>query len=343
VPLAFARYPNDTVIRAAHERIQRELATIPGVRGVGAVSGLPLTAGADQGPAWSPGAPGNTGVADHDRPLVDVLRARAGYVEAMGIRVLAGRAFDAAPAGNAHEAMIDRTLAAHFFPQGQPVGARLLLSEEDTVVVVGVVEHARQYDVYQDGRAQVYLRDDVWPASSLTYVLRTDRAPLDLVPEVRTAVRRVDPQLAIADARPMQEVVGDALRQQRLSATLIAGFSFGALLLAAMGLFGVVAGAVSRRHHELAVRLALGADHGNVLRLVVREGATLLVLGLLVGVPGVWVAGRLLRGALVGVSPFDPLTLGAVSAGLGIVALVACYVPARRVAGIAPARALRDG
>ncbi len=123
---------------------------------------------------------------------------------------------------------------------------------------------------------------------------------------------------------------------------LIAGFSLGALLLAAMGLFGVVAGAVNRRRHEIAVRLALGAGHGRVLRLVLGEGAVLVLVGLAVGVPGIYFAGRILRGVLVGVSPFDPATLGAVAAGLVAVALVACYVPARRVATIEPAQAFRD-
>jgi ABC-type antimicrobial peptide transport system permease subunit len=107
-----------------------------------------------------------------------------------------------------------------------------------------------------------------------------------------------------------------------------------------MGLFGVVAGSVSRRRHELAVRLALGADHARVLGLVLGEGARLVVAGLLVGAPGIYAAGRLLGGSLVGVSPFDPTTLAAVAAGLGVVALAACYVPARRVAGIEPARSL---
>jgi putative ABC transport system permease protein len=123
---------------------------------------------------------------------------------------------------------------------------------------------------------------------------------------------------------------------------LITGFSLGALLLAAMGLFGVVAGSVSRRRHEIAVRLALGADYGGVLGLVLREGAVLILLGLLVGVPGIYFAGRVLRGVLVGVSPFDAPTLAAVATGLAAVALAACYVPARRVAMIEPAQAFRE-
>jgi putative ABC transport system permease protein len=154
-------------------------------------------------------------------------------------------------------------------------------------------------------------------------------------------IRRIDPRLAIADVRTLDEIVGDALRQQRVSAVLIAGFALGALLLASMGLYGVVSGSVMRRHHELALRLALGADHGRVLRLVLGEGTRLVGIGVLIGVPGIYVAGGLLRGVLVGVSPSDPLTLLAVAVGLGVVAIAACYLPARRVLRIEPAQSLR--
>jgi len=140
----------------------------------------------------------------------------------------------------------------------------------------------------------------------------------------------------------MEEIVGESVRQQRLSAVLIAGFALGALVLATMGLFGVVSGSVTRRRHEFAVRLALGADHGRVLRLVLGDGARLVGLGLLLGAPGIYVAGRLIRGVLVGVSPLDPFTLAAVALGLGLVAMAACYVPARRVLKLEPSESLRQ-
>jgi putative ABC transport system permease protein len=160
--------------------------------------------------------------------------------------------------------------------------------------------------------------------------------------EARSTIRRIDPRLALADVRTMNQIVGDAVRQQRISAVLIAAFALGALLLAAMGLFGVVSGSVTRRRHEFAVRLALGADHQRVLRLVLGEGARLVSMGLLIGAPGLYVAGRLLRGVLVGVSPWDPPTLVAMALGLAIVALAACYVPARRVLKLEPAQSLRQ-
>lgn len=223
--------------------------------------------------------------------------------------------------------VIDRTLAHRFYPDGNALGATMVLGP-DSFTVVGVADHARWYNVHEDGRFQVFARNEDRTAHTLAWALRTERAPMSLVPEVRAALRRVDPQLALADVQTMEQVVNDSLRQQRVSAVLIAGFSLGALLLAAMGLFGVVSGAVTRRRHELAVRLALGAGRGHVLRLVLGEGMLLVALGLVVGVPGIYLVGGALADPLVGVSPFDVPTLAAVAAGLAVVAFVACYVPA---------------
>jgi putative ABC transport system permease protein len=274
--------------------------------------------------------------------LIDYIGTRAGYVEVMGMRVLAGRSFSEMRQDGVMEALIDRVVANHFFPTGNPIGGRIPFGGPDTLTVVGVVEQARLYDVHEDGLGQVYVRAEDGGYRTLSFVLRTNRRPEALVPEVRSAVQRLDARLALADVRTMAEVLDDSLRQQRMSAVLIAGFSIGALLLAALGLFGVVSASVTRRRHEMAVRLALGADHGRVLRLVLGDGARLILLGVLIGVPGTYFAGRAVSGALVGVSPTDPATLSLVAVGLAGVALAACYLPARRVLGIEPARSLRQ-
>lgn len=342
VPVPVTRYPNDTVANALHARIQSELAAIPGVEAVGAVSALPLSADADQTTVLFPGAPGNPGDRERDQPLIDYLVTRPGYFEALGIRFLEGRAFPPSLVPGTREAIIDHTVARAFFGSRSPLGARILWND-DSLTIVGVVQQPRLYDVHQDGRGQVFLRNDEYTYNAtLSWTLKSGRPPRSLIPEASAAIRRIDPELAISDVQPMEAVVGESLQQQRLSAVLIGGFALGALLLSAMGLFGVVAGSVTRRRHELAVRLALGADHARVLRLVVGEGARLIALGLLVGAPGIYLAGRAIRGVLVGVSPFDPLTLAAVATGLALVALAACYIPARRVAGIDPARSLRQ-
>jgi putative ABC transport system permease protein len=188
----------------------------------------------------------------------------------------------------------------------------------------------------------VFIRAEDWDFRTLFYAVRTTRDPASLIPDMRDAIRRVHLQLAVADVLPMTEIVKDSLRQPRTSAVLVAGFALGALMLTAMGLFAVVSGTVTRRRHELSLRLALGADHGRVLRLVLRDGALVIGLGLLIGAPGIYAAGRLVRGVLVGISAWDPITLGSVSLGLALIALAACYIPARRVLRIQPAETLRQ-
>ncbi|HSK17773.1 MAG TPA: ADOP family duplicated permease [Longimicrobiales bacterium] len=341
VPVSEQRYPGEGDFVALHERMQAALAAIPGVEAVSAASALPFDAEASQSSITIPGAPGLTGDPERDAPLVDRIGARPGWFEVMGTRLLAGRDFRAdAPAG-VLEAIIDRNLADHFFPGGSALGATIPWGEQ-SLTVVGVVAHARHYDVHEDGRPQLYLRASDWGYGTMTWALRSGRSAASLAGEVRAAIRSVDPQLAIADMQPMREVVDASLSQQRVSAVLIGGFALGALLLAAMGLYGVIASTVMRRRHELAVRIALGADHGRVLRMVLGDGGRLILLGLLIGIPGSWMAGRAVRGALVGISATDPLTLVSVAAGLGVVALAACYVPARRVLGIEPSSSLRN-
>ena len=344
VPLPEARYPDEQSAYALQDRVLTELAALPGVRVASGASTLPLIGDNRQIDAGIPDAPGNTGEPEHDRPLVDLIGARAGYFDALGIRMLEGRGFEGARRDTASgfgQAVIDRTLAQHFFPNGGALGAKMPIGN-DTAIVVGVAEHARMYDVHADNRPQLYLRADDWGWSTLSYVVRADRDAASLMIDVQRIVREIDPQLAVAQMRTMDQVVAAAVSQQRITAVMIAGFSLGALLLAAMGLFGIVAGSVTRRRHELAVRLAIGADHRRVMRHVIREGAVLTGIGLLIAVPGVYLAGQALRGVLVGVSPYDPLTLVAVAAGLALVSLAACYLPARRIAGIEPAQSLRQ-
>jgi putative ABC transport system permease protein len=327
---------------ALQDRLEQSLRRLPGVSGVSATSALPVTASASQNTVGIPGAPGNTGDPARDNPLVDTIGVRAGYFDVLGAHLIAGRDFEPARRPDAPETVVDHLLAKQFFPTGNPIGAQIPYNKR-SLTIVGIVQQPRMYDVHQDGRPQLFVRAEDWDYRTLSFVLRTGRDPHALVADVRAAIRQVDNRLAITEPRSMEEVVDDALRQQRISAVAIAAFALGALLLAGMGLFGVMAGSVTRRRHEFAVRLALGADHGRVLRLVLADGARLVSIGLLIGLPGLYVTGGLMRGVLVGVSPSDPATLAAVALGLGLVALVACYLPARRVLGIEPAQSLREG
>jgi putative ABC transport system permease protein len=336
-------FPKMSDAIAFHERVQLALAAIPGVTGASAASALPLTATAffSQATITVPGAPGNTGNAERDRALIDRIFVRPNYIEAMGMRLQAGRTFTEPPPNGVTEALIDTAIARRFFPEGNAIGAQVRMGEL-SLTIIGVVNQARLYEVHADGRPQVLVRNtESFGSRPLFFVMRTTREPHSLLPEVQSAVHRIDPRVAVGDPRAMDDIVQASLSPQAIGATLISAFAVGALLLSAMGLFGVVSGSVTRRRHELAIRLALGADHGRILRLALKEGALLVVAGLLIGAPGIYIANRLIRGLLVGVSPSDPPTLLAAALGLLIVTMATCYVPARRALRIEPAQLLR--
>jgi putative ABC transport system permease protein len=338
VPLDGQRYPEAEGMRF-QRRLVAALGELPGVGAAGAVSALPLSAMADQSDVRFPGAPGNTGVDEHDAPLVDVVRGMPGVFAALGMELVEGSGFSASPPEGVREVVIDEALARTFYPGTSAVGREADVG--GTLRVVGVVRQARLYDVHQDGRPQIWVRNRDFPYATLHYLVRTSARPMDLAPAVRRTIHDLDPALPISELRTLDDVVADALRPQRLNTVLVAAFGLGALLLTVLGLYALVAGAVVRRRHEIGVRLALGAERGRVVRLLLRDGLALIALGVLLGVPGVYLAGRLLRGLVVGISPFDPATLAAVALGLALVAALACWLPARRVAAIDPARSLR--
>jgi putative ABC transport system permease protein len=197
-------------------------------------------------------------------------------------------------------------------------------------------------NLHQDGRPQLFIRAEDWVRQMPVWVLKTAGDPRALAPDVRRVIRTIDPRIPVSAVQTMDEIVANALRQQRISAVMVGGFAVGALLLAAMGLFGMISGSVVRRHGELAIRLALGASHRRMLHLALAEGVLLVAAGMLIAIPGVYVASDLIRGLLIDVSPWDPLTLVVVVVGLLVVTLTACYVPARRVLHIDPAAILRQ-
>jgi putative ABC transport system permease protein len=326
------------------DRVQDALAAIPGVLGAGAASALPLTAtgvfSSFQIPMMAPGAPGNTGDVERDKLTIDFIGVRAGYIETMGMRLLAGRSFARLRRTGVAEAIIDTAVARRFFADGSAVGSEIRFGRQ-SLTIVGVVAQARLYGLYADGRPQVLVRAEDFGMRPLFYVMRTTRDPHSLLPDVTEAIRRIEPRVAVGDPRSMDDLVEASRSPQAMGASLIGAFALGALLLTAMGLFGVVAGSVTRRRHELAVRLAVGADHQRILRLVLVEGALLVVAGLSIGAPGVYFGQRMIRGLLIGVSPYDPLALVAAALGLLAVAMAACYVPARRVLKIDPAQMLQ--
>jgi ABC-type antimicrobial peptide transport system permease subunit len=307
---------------------------------VSASTALPLSASAEPATIRFPGAPGNSGDPQRDDVLADVVAVRASYVESLGMHLVAGRAFETARPRDTVEALIDQRLATRFFPNGTPVGGTISVNGKP-LRVIGAVNQARLYSLYEDGRPQVLVRAEDWTPFAPYFVARVDGHPQALVPEVRRVIRQIDPRIPVSAFRPMDELVMDAQRQHRLSAVLTGGFALGAVLLVSMGLFGMVAGSIVRRSGELALRIVLGASYRRVLNSVFGEGALLVALGVLVAIPGVYAAGGLVRGMLVGVPPWDPITLVGVALGMALVTWLACYVPARRVLAIDPAAVLR--
>jgi putative ABC transport system permease protein len=206
--------------------------------------------------------------------------------------------------------------------------------------VVGVVRQPRLYEVHHDDRPQVFLPFAQQPSLSVTLVLRAAE-PARLAGALRQAVWEHDPGQPVAAVQPMEQIVGESLAQRRLSMLLLGAFAAVALLLAAIGIYGVMAYVVGQRTQEIGIRMALGARLGDILRMVVGQGLRLAAAGVALGLGGAFGFARLLTTQLYGVSPTDPATFAAASAALVVIALASSYLPARRALRIDPAAALR--
>ncbi|HSR43333.1 MAG TPA: FtsX-like permease family protein, partial [Longimicrobiales bacterium] len=335
------RYPDAPAVEAFVSDALARLEGLPGVEAAGASESLPLLTGTNQTGVRFPGAPGNTGDADADNPLADVLEVSPGFLRAGGLRLLQGRVFTRADESSGHPVVIvDDVLARRFYPTGSAVGGRVWTGG-DTATIVGVVDQARWYDVHRDDRGQVYFPSWVDPDGELYLAVRAAGDPEALVPGVRRVLRDLDPNVPVSEIRTLEAVVREALREERLNLALVASFAAASLLLAALGVYGVVANAVVRRRGEIGLRMAIGARAGRVVRTVLRDGLVLVAAGLALGLPAAWAASRLLGALLFGVRPFDPWTYGAVGLLLAAVAVLAAWIPARRVTRIDPAEALR--
>jgi len=269
-----------------------------------------------------------------------------GYFETVGLQLEAGRTFevgDDAEAGRV--VIINETLAARYFPRGDAVGRRIAFgSGEDPNwrTVVGVARDIRQFGIRAAERPAVYLPYRQVSFSSMALVARVDGDPAALVPDVRAAVASVDPALAATGIQPLGELVDAALAPDRFVTVLLTLFALTALLLAAVGIYGVVSYGVARRMREMGIRLALGANGGDVLALVFRGTAVMAAAGVALGVMGSLALGRILRSLLYEVEPHDPPTFAATALVLGAVALLAAWIPARRARRADPVVVLRE-
>jgi len=336
------RYERDERL-AFERRLRARLGTLPSVEAVGVVTALPLSREASQRRPAFLEAPGNVGDPDADHPLLDQFFATPGYLRAAGLRLLDGRDFrEGDGAEGAPVALIDDVVATRFYPDGSAVGSRIVTGS-DTATIVGVVDQARVHDIRADDRGQLY-----WPVATLAppglrVAVRVESGdPLALVPAARAVVAELDPSVAISEVRTLEAIVDDVLGEERLNLGLVSAFALAALLLSALGVYGVVANAVVRRRPEIGVRMALGAEAGRVAAGVLSQGLRLVLAGVGLGLAGAWGASRLAAPLLYAVQPRDPLTFGAVAALLIGVGAGAAWLPARRATRVDPAEVLRE-
>ncbi len=316
---------------------------LPGVVSVAATAATPLSAGANQDGVMFPGSPTNTGTFEHDGVLADVAPATPGYFKTMRIALLEGSEFDNThrDSVSARVAIIDDILAKRYFPNGHAIG-QVVTVDGDTLHVIGVAKHVRMYNLEDVGREQMWVPHASAPYRELTIVARTSGDPIALAPAVRRAIHEVDPQQAIAQIGTMDDVVRASLGQRRLVLTLVGTFAGAALLLVALGIYGITASSVAQRTRELGIRMALGASRRRVIWSVLGQPTRLVAAGLLLGMIGTYVVGGVLQRLLYGVSATDPKTLIAVSLVLLGVGAIASYVPALKATRVDPMSALRS-
>jgi predicted permease len=341
-----SRYGSTAAIAGLARELERRLGRLPGVEAVGAINQLPL----DRLPNWSTAytARGED-EARAGRREADARLVSPGYFDAVGARLVAGRFFDDADdERGAPVAIVDELLAARAFPGRSPLGEEIQVSawRRDSFVpawarVVGVVAHLRHHDLAQEVREQVWLPLLQSSRNQLAVVVRTSGDPGSLVAPVREELRAIDPDLAASRFQPLADYVDRATAGQRMAMLLAGAFALVALLLAAVGIYGVLSQAVSERTREIGVRMALGARPSAVVRLIGAQGARPVVAGLLLGGGGSLALARALRTLLYGVAPNDPATYAASAVLVVTVAATALGLPARRAARVDPLVALR--
>ena len=278
-------------------------------------------------------------------PVVLQRIAFPGYFETMGIPVLAGRSFTDQDGINdgSRAVIVNETFARRSWPDQNPVGKRIRINHRDApwMTVIGVARDVKHYGLDQPVIPGVYLPFAQDSQAHMSLVVRSSVAPTSLVPSIQALVRERDPELPVSGVVTMEERLRQSMWARRLAASLFGIFSGVALLMAAGGIYGVFSYAVSRRTQEIGVRRALGAQGGEILWLVIRQGFVLSAAGIGIGLCGALLATPITRHLLYGVSPFEPFTIAAVTLGLSLVAVLACWVPARRAMKVDPVEALR--
>jgi putative ABC transport system permease protein len=342
--LPAAKYPKISDRIAFYQTLGRKVESLPGVESTGTTSVLPLSGNFD-GRAFQ--------VFDHPRPRgqeysADYYAVAPGYFRAMKISLREGRLFtDGDRETSAPVVIVDETLARTIWPGEDPIGKRVRapgqvpLEKEPWSTVVGVVSDVKQWALDRPGTMQLYGPEWQVGFGWATLVVRTKTDPSAAAASVRSLIRSLDPDQAVANVTTMDEIISSSIALRRLAMWLMTSFAGLALLLACVGVYGVMSYSVEQRRQEIGVRLALGAQPRDVLRLAIGRGTRLALTGVGIGVLAAGLLTRLMSSLLYGISPTDPVTFAGVAILLTAVAIAACYLPARRAMRVDPMVALR--
>jgi putative ABC transport system permease protein len=343
VQLPSARYPDSAQSAEVYSRMQEKISALPGVRDAAAVSFLPL-AGLGIGTSYyrtdQPEPPPG------ELPSTNVRPITPNWFRTMGIPQVAGRDFtDADREEGPQVAIVSESLAARTFPGENPIGRHILVRIKQPggvdYEIVGIVGDIKMTSLEAAAGPAVYVPHRQLAIGLMTFVVRTDLDPGSLVSGVSAAVRSIDAEVPLADVKTMEGVVDSTIARPRVIATLLTAFAVIALLLAGVGVYGVMAYAVTERTHEIGVRMALGATRESVMSLVVGQAARLVLTGIAIGLAGAVALTRVLSSLLYETDARDPWTLGLTAIVLVSVALLAALVPALRGTRISPTQALR--
>jgi len=331
------RFQNNAQQVSLFNELIRSVETIPGIESVGLTDTLPL----GRNRSWGVGAKGET-YADGQYPIVFPRVIDHGYLKTMRISLRAGRDFTAHDTAESEKALIvNETMARRLWPGRDAVGQIALLFGNSEWRVVGVAGNVRHSALEQEAGLEMYLPITQFGSGSVELVVRTKLSPEALAPSVRAALSKVDPRLPTSEFQTLGQLVDQAASPKRLVTLLLGGFSLLALILAALGIYGVISYSVTQRTRELGIRAALGAGAADVFKLVIGQGMLPVIIGLALGLAAAAALTRLMASLLFGVSATDPATFSGIALLLIAVALLACYIPARRATKIDPMIALR--